>query len=101
VIVVEAQDPARQHQVCVNAHATGPIATAAGEGRAVSKCEKVQAELAQAMQAHDAQFMQERKKASQAASCIEVVLTSPVSSFLFFRTHTVCGCTTRANARCD
>jgi hypothetical protein len=48
---------------------------------AVSKCEKAQAELAQAMQAHDAQLMQERQKASQAASCIEVVLASSCVKF--------------------
>jgi hypothetical protein len=48
---------------------------------AVSKSEKMQAELAQTMQAHDAQLMQERQKASQAASCIEVVLASSCVKF--------------------
>jgi hypothetical protein len=41
MIVLEAQDPARQHQVCVNAHATGPIATAARGGRALENTQSV------------------------------------------------------------
>jgi hypothetical protein len=41
MIVLEVQDPARQHQVCVNAHATGPIATAARGGRALENTQSV------------------------------------------------------------